>query len=147
MSRSEQRLMVSVICATTSLGKICAGKSGSHPCCWCRLSSRQSASSLGRRQGFLLCLPRHGLGCRGQRSQVTDPRPLTQHLLLQQRNSRTEVRLMVRAAGCPQTPQMPSHNGMKFPAPVFCPSSLQTLATLASQALTPTSSHCPAWLG
>lgn len=23
---------------------------------------------------------------------------------------------MVRAAGCPQTPQMPSHKGMKFPA-------------------------------
>lgn len=35
---------------------------------------------------------------------------------------------------------------MKFPDPAFCPYSLQTLVTLAPEALTLTSSHCPAWL-
>lgn len=69
-----------------------------------------------------------------------------QHLLWQQRNIRTGVRLLVRPAGCPPTLQIPSHNAMKFPDPVFCPYSFQTLATLAPQALIPTSSYCPAWL-
>lgn len=51
-----------------------------------------------------------------------------------------QVRLTVRAAGCPPL-LIPFHNGVKFLAPVFCPYSLQTLVTLAPQALTPTSSH------